>query len=446
LIFTCAIFFIHKMITEPQRVDFALWNDFRIKPSVGKSRVFEDSRLIYSNSQGRFLQADFTSDRVEVSYSSPIDLFEPSVAASITLYTLFKVSNVKSFKIKKSALGEYFTFNCGEDSYELWIRKPVLDERTAQLGEKFMDYKDGCVDIRYNAKFEIGITRGTRRQLSSLLKLNEETLGVMRRKYKIHKFVSGKELRGFLFVAGIDSHRIVFFNISRKDGVVRKMGSFDIENSFPQGNLLRCGMRENCLNLRVVYNKKDEVFFIFMPPLNLILFQPKNFVLTSKFQGLGAQKMANMGVFADKGLLMSRVHRTNFEKEPMIEVNIYHYNLKTKKYRTYHEDLSFVEPFNSFLSISKLMTFEKKGLFRRRQSRKVFADHIVSNENGDRLLCLFLKSKRVLCYKLFWNVGVKKEDEVQPLELFFRSCLKSLGAIVVLIFSMKLCFVARLWK
>ena len=437
LLFTAAIFLIHKMTAEPQRVDFALWNDFKIKSRPRQSSVFEDSKVVYSLTQSRFLIQNNLADRVSVDRSSKVDLFEPLVKSSLTFHSLIKVKNAKNFRIQGLNVDESFRFDCGVERYRVWLKpNGVAEDQLPEKG-KMGEFFDGCVLIQFNRRFLLQMSKELKVNRQSILKRNWQSLQLVKRKYKINKFVFAKEIRGYLFLAGIDSHKIVFFDVSRKENVVRRMGSFSIENTFPLGNLLRCQLKENCLNLNVIYNMHEQVYFIFMPPNNLVLFQPKSYVLTSRFIGLSMQKMANMGVHTDKGLLMARVHRTNFEKEPLIEVNLYHYNLKTKKYRTYHEELIFVERYNSFLSISKLITMEKQGIFTRNQSRKVFSDLTVSRGDNEKLLCVVLKSKRILCYKLFWNLTAKKEQEMEPLRLFVSSILKSLATIIVLIIGLK---------
>lgn len=446
LIFTAAIFFIHKMIAEPQRVDFALWNDFKIKPRPHQSRVFEDSKIFYSLYQSRFLIQQNFADKIEVTRSSKVELFEPLVKSALTFHSLIKVKNAKNFRIQGLDNDEHFTFECGVERYKVWLKPNDIDDGQLLEKKKMGEYFDGCVMIQFNRRFLLQMSKELKVARPSILKKNWQSLQLVKRKYKINKFIFAKEFRGYLFLAGIDAHKIVFFDVNRRENIVRRMGSFSIENTFPLGNLLRCQLKENCLNLNVIYNKHDQVYFIFMPPGNLVLFQPKNYVLTSRFQGLSMQKMANMGVHTDKGLLMARVHRTNIEKEPLIEVNLYHYNLKTKKYRTYHEDLMFVERYNSFLSISKMITMERQGLFTRKQSRKVFSDLIVSRNESERLICVVLKSKRILCYKIFWNLAMKKEQEMEPLKLFLSSGLKSLATIIVLIIGLKFCIACKSTK
>lgn len=386
-VLTLLLLFVHRMVVSQDSIVYALWNDFRIREAGSRRRFFGRSQVSYSIAHQRFFLVHRFQRRTLVLQSAPLDLFVPAPQHALRFTQVLSIQHKRRVIVHYNEAVDAFRVRCANVTYSVSFQEP-----SAGMGQhKAQRYKDFCVELSSRERFTLSLRDSPGRlTIRQAFRPYMSTLRTIRSKYRLQKFIYMSVKRGHLFFIGIDIHRFHIFTVDKQRKQVHKLGSLRINNSFPLANLLKCSRESNCLNIKLVYNPFDQMFFMFVPFQKLILYRPRKYMFMSDFSGTSLIGLSNMKLSLNRNVLFARIQKQSQLKEPMLELNIIQYDVASRKYKTYHTNLKYVERENKSVSLSRLMTLDHQGLFGKHDVPKLYTDLVVvSREGNDELLCLF---------------------------------------------------------
>lgn len=440
VIIITSFFFIQRAIRETQTLDFAVWNDFKIKETDSKFKNFQDSQVSYSKSLNRFFILNKRiKGKIKVKFSRRVDIFEPNSSSTLRFYSLFKLKSKERPKIFIDNKNNVFRLLCSNSEFRI----SLLNSTNPSGGiTKREQVTNSCFKFTNLSNIRMAISeRPLLKDHSASLKHNLE-IELLMRKHNMHKIIFAQKKHDSLFLVGIDSERFFIFQIKGSQGKARKIGTLPIEGTFPFASILKCSTKSNCLNIKLFYNKFNKIYFLYIPPKHLLMIYRKYQTLVSKFSGFSMKSLNNMKIHIDRNLLISRVFTSPENEQPYLEINLFKYNISQKRYRVIQERLNYVNFADSYSEISKLATFDHTGQFDPKSNKNVFSDTVITSPSGNsKMICLFLQNKRIVCSMILYNFR-KPNSEQHNLQDYLTTNAKALLVLTVVFLSVRIFF----WK
>lgn len=431
--------FVQRMIRESQTLDFAVWNDFRIREPNSKVKNFQDSQVAYSKSLKRFLSVHRRQkNRFHVEMSRKVDIFESFGSTRLKFFPLLKIIAHYKSKVSINSSSNFIKIQCPSNIYRIKLLNSSSVQTSAYQKKHSVaygrneTYEAPCFRVtgRSNVTFTVTEKQLTRDQTEQI-KVNLQ-MELMMRKHKIHKMIFSKRCHGSHFFVGIDSEKFFIFQLRNSSSVAKRIGTVPIEGTFPFASILKCSTKMNCLNIKVFYNRYDRIHFLYLPPKNLLMVYKKYQTLASEFSGFSMKSLNNMKLHIDRNLIISRVFTLPENDFPYLEINMFKYNIQQRRYRVLKERLNFVNFADSFSEISKLVFMDRTGLFNQGENKNVFSDTIITSEDGNsKMICLFLQNKRIICSLMLFNFRKPNSSKEEHLKEYAAVNAKALLILCV---------------
>lgn len=443
--------FVQRMIRESQSLDFAVWNDFRIREPNSKVKNFQDSQVTYSKSFRRFLTVHRRhKNKFHVEMSRQVDVFESFGSIRLKFNPVLKIVTNHKSKVSINSSDNYVNIQCPSNIYKIQllnnsnIQNHHYHTRHSPVYGRNETYAVPCFRVTGRSNFTFAVIEKRRmRDSTEQIKLNLQ-MEIMMRKYKIHKIIFSKRCHGSHFFVGIDSEKFYIFQLRNSSSVAKRIGTVPIEGTFPFASILKCTTKMNCLNIKVFYNRYDRIHFLYLPPKNLLMVYKRYQTLASEFSGFSMKSLNNMKLHIDRNLIISRIFTLPDNDFPYLEINMFKYNIQQRRYRVLKERLNFVNFADSFSEISKLVFMDHTGLFNQGENKNVFSDTIITSEDGNsKMICLFLQNKRIICSLMLFNFRKPNSSKEEHLREYAAINAKALLILCVVFMLAKGYFYLR---
>ncbi len=443
-IFVSTFLFLQRIVRESQTLDFAVWNDFRIRERNTKVKYFQDSQVAYLRSFSRFFIIHKRHrSGYQVEMSRKVDVFEPVGSVQLKFSRLMRLWANPRTKLSIDSRINAFRVHCNDTNYVIRL----LNE--TEVANRIGGFKRGsttqnsCFRIKNYSNSPFVITeKAVNRDATEQTRLAIQ-MELMMRKHKLHKMIFARRSHGSHFFIGIDSEKFFIFQIRKGSQVARRIGTLPIEGTFPFASILKCSIKMNCLNIKVFYNRFDRIHFLYLPPKHLLMVYRKSRTLASEFAGFSMKSVNNMKLHIDKSLLISRIFTLPDQEPPYLEINMFKYNIKQRRYRVVREKLQYVNYADSFSEISKLLFLDQTGFFAPHDNKNVFSDTVVTSPDGNsKMVCLFLQNKRIICSLLLFNFRKQPEKE-EHIREYAEANAKAFGILALIFIAIKAYFYRR---
>lgn len=443
-IFISSFLFVQRMVRESQTLDFAVWNDFRIREPNSKVKHFQDSQVSYSRSFQRFIISHrLQKGHFQVEMSRSVDVFEPIGSARLRFYPLLTITGHPRMRLTLDSRNNLLKVKCSNTSYTIALLNTTATASASRPYQKNETHENPCFRVKNRSTIPFSVAESETRKDPTMQVRLAFQMEVMMRKHKLHKMVFAKRSHGSFFFVGIDSEKFYIFQLRNGKQQARRIGSLPIEGTFPFASILKCSVKMNCLNIKVFYNKFDRIHFLYLPPKNLLMVYRRYQTLASEFAGFSMKSLNNMKLHIDKNMLISRIFTLTDNEPPYLEINLFKYNIQQRRYRVVREKLQYVNYADSFSEISKLVFLDHTGFFEPSDNKNVFSDTIVTSPDGNsKMICLFLQNKRIICSLMLFNFRRQpaKEETIQE---YAKANALALGIFALAFVGVKLYFY---WK